>query len=203
MAQQLLQRLSERTAVVGVLGLGYVGLPLVRAFSGAKGGGLRCIGFDVDPVKIKKLLAGQSYIKHIPSAYIRELLERQRFDATTDFSRLAECDALIICVPTPLTKNRDPDMTYVVKTAEAIAKFLRKGQLVVLESTTYPGTTREVVLPVLEGSGLKVGKDFLLAYSPEREDPGARILIRCRFRKWWGGLIRCRSRRRARCIQWR
>ncbi|HUO08970.1 MAG TPA: nucleotide sugar dehydrogenase [Phycisphaerae bacterium] len=165
----LLSDLQNKKAVVGVLGLGYVGLPLIRAFSR---GGLRCVGFDVDPVKVKKLLAGQSYIKHIPSSYVRELLKEKRFDATTDFSRLKECDALIICVPTPLTKNRDPDMTYVVKTAETIAKHLQKGQLVVLESTTYPGTTREVVLPALEKSGLKVGKDFLLAYSPEREDPG-------------------------------
>jgi len=169
MLQELLSRLQNKKSIIGVLGLGYVGLPLVRAFSR---GGLRCVGFDVDPAKIKKLLAGQSYIKHIPSSYIRELLDEQRFDATTDFTRLKQCDALIICVPTPLTKNRDPDMTYVVKTAETIAKHLRKGQLVVLESTTYPGTTSEVVLPALEKSGLKVGKEFLLAYSPEREDPG-------------------------------
>jgi UDP-N-acetyl-D-glucosamine dehydrogenase len=169
MSKELLARLQKKQSVVGVLGLGYVGLPLIRAFSR---GGLRCVGFDVDPAKIKKLLAGQSYIKHIPSSFIRELLEQNRFDATADFSRLKECDALIICVPTPLTKNRDPDMTYVVKTAETISQHLRRGQLVVLESTTYPGTTREVVLPALEKSGLKVGKDFLLAYSPEREDPG-------------------------------
>jgi len=167
--QSIVERLQKKTAVVGVLGLGYVGLPLVRAFSN---GGLNCIGFDVDPMKVKKLLAGQSYIKHIPSSLVKELLAQNRFDATTDFSRLKECDALIICVPTPLTKNRDPDMKYVVMTAEAIAKELKKGQLVVLESTTYPGTTREVVLPVLVKSGMKVGKDFLLAYSPEREDPG-------------------------------
>jgi UDP-N-acetyl-D-glucosamine dehydrogenase len=169
MSQDILSRIETKTAVVGVLGLGYVGLPLVRAFTH---GGLRCIGFDVDPIKVKKLHAGQSYIKHIPSSFIKELLKQGRFEATTDFARQSECDALIICVPTPLTKNRDPDMTYVSGTAEMIAKHLRPGQLVVLESTTYPGTTREVVLPVLEKSGLKVGKDFLLAYSPEREDPG-------------------------------
>jgi len=169
MASTFLQRIADRSAIVGVLGLGYVGLPLVRAFSD---GGLRCVGFDVDPEKIRKLKAGQSYIKHIPSRLIQELNKQKRFDPTTDFSRLKECDVLIICVPTPLTKNRDPDMTYVIKTAEAIAQHLRKGQLVVLESTTYPGTTKEVVLPELEKSGLKVGRDFLLAYSPEREDPG-------------------------------
>ncbi len=169
MAASLISRIADRSAIVGVLGLGYVGLPLVRAFSD---GGLRCIGFDVDSEKIRKLKAGQSYIKHIPAKLIKELNQQNRFDCTTDFSRLKECDALIICVPTPLTKNRDPDMTYVIKTAQAIAQHLRKGQLVVLESTTYPGTTREVVLPELEKTGLKVGKDFLLAYSPEREDPG-------------------------------
>src|SRR6476469_4408535 len=116
MLDRLLRRLKRGEAVVGVMGLGYVGLPLVRAFSN---GGLRCIGFDVDPVKIKKLMAGQSYIKHIPASFVQELIKTKSFVATTDFSRLKECDALIICVPTPLTKNRDPDMTYVVKTAEA------------------------------------------------------------------------------------
>jgi UDP-N-acetyl-D-glucosamine dehydrogenase len=185
MMQRLLKRLSARQAVVGVLGLGYVGLPLVRAFSR---GGLRCVGFDVDPKKIEKLLAGHSYIKHIPSSMIRELLGKGHFDATTDFSRLRECDALIICVPTPLTKSRDPDMTYVVKTAEEIAKHLKKGQLVVLESTTYPGTTREVVLPVLEKSGLHAGRDFLLAYSPEREDPGRTDFDTVSIPKVVGGL---------------
>src|ERR1035437_6180400 len=153
MLNDLLKRLAHKKAVVGVLGLGYVGLPLIRAFSQ---GGLRCIGFDVDPAKVKKLVAGQSYIKHIPAAFIQDLLKTKSFIPTTDFSRLKECDALIICVPTPLTKNRDPDMTYVVQTAETIARHLRKGQLVVLESTTYPGTTTEVVLPALEKSGLRV-----------------------------------------------
>jgi UDP-N-acetyl-D-glucosamine dehydrogenase len=180
----LLRRIEQQEAVVGVLGLGYVGLPLVRAFSN---GGLRCVGFDVDPVKVKKLLAGQSYIKHIPSAYIRDLLRQKRFDATTDFARLGECDVLIICVPTPLTKNRDPDMTYVVNTSETIAAHLRKGQLVILESTTYPGTTREVVLPALEKSGLKAGRDFLLAYSPEREDPGRKDFDTATIPKVVGG----------------
>jgi len=176
MLQDFLARIRNQKSIVGILGLGYVGLPLIRAFTHAAtnggDGGLKCIGFDVDASKVQKLLKGQSYIKHIPSSYIQQLLKQGHFDATTDFSRLKECDALIICVPTPLTKNRDPDMTYVVATAEAISKHLRKGQLIVLESTTYPGTTKEVVLPTLQRSGLKVGTDFLLAYSPEREDPG-------------------------------
>jgi UDP-N-acetyl-D-glucosamine dehydrogenase len=192
MLDELLSRIEKGAAVVGVLGLGYVGLPLVRAFTqgqSASGGGagLRCLGFDVDPLKVKKLLAGQSYIKHIPSSYVKELIAGKRFDATTDFSRLAECDALIICVPTPLTKNRDPDMTYVASTAAAIAKHLKRGQLVVLESTTYPGTTREVVLPALEKSGLHVGRDFLLAYSPEREDPGRKDFNTASIPKVVGG----------------
>jgi UDP-N-acetyl-D-glucosamine dehydrogenase len=192
MVQRLLKRLSTRQAVVGVLGLGYVGLPLVRAFTG---GGLRCIGFDIDPKKIEKLLAGHSYIKHIPSSMIRELLGKGHFDATTDFSRLKECDALIICVPTPLTKSRDPDMTYVVKTTEAIAKHLRKGQLVVLESTTYPGTTEELVVPRLESGNklnLKVARTpedsgLHVAFSPEREDPGNDTVARHDIPKVVGG----------------
>ncbi len=172
MNDQLLKRLTSKNARIGILGLGYVGLPLVRAFSNA---GLKCLGFDTDPAKIKKLLAGKSYIKHIPASHIRDLLDSKKFDATIDFSRLPECDALIICVPTPLTKNREPDMTYVIHTAETIAKHLRKDQLIILESHhTYPGTTREILLPALEKNPhhLKVGKDFLVAYSPEREDPG-------------------------------
>jgi UDP-N-acetyl-D-glucosamine dehydrogenase len=196
MVDHFLQRLRQHNVVVGVLGLGYVGLPLVRAFTQGRSSngtasleraGLRCIGFDVDPAKIKKLLAGQSYIKHIPSAYVKELVASKRFDATTDFSRLQECDALIICVPTPLTKNRDPDMTYVARTAETIARHLQRGQLVVLESTTYPGTTREVVLPALEKSGLRAGRDFLLAYSPEREDPGRKDFHTASIPKVVGG----------------
>jgi UDP-N-acetyl-D-glucosamine dehydrogenase len=153
---------------VGIIGLGYVGLPLARAFASA---GTPVIGFDVDTVKISKLNAGESYIKQIPSSVIGSMRERG-FSATADFSRLAGADAILICVPTPLTEAREPDLTYVVKSAEAIAKHLRKGQLVVLESTTYPTTTRNVVLPILERSGLKCGEDFYLAFSPEREDPG-------------------------------
>ncbi|MGA2266262.1 MAG: nucleotide sugar dehydrogenase [Phycisphaerae bacterium] len=169
MIRELLHKIETRKAVVGVVGLGYVGLPLVREFVR---GGVRVLGFDIDTTKIAHLAAGRSYIEHIPSSMVREMVRSRRFQATSDFRRLSEPDAILICVPTPLTKQREPDMTYIVKTAEAIAPRLRKGQLVVLESTTYPGTTREVVLPILEKSGLKVGRDFFLAFSPEREDPG-------------------------------
>ncbi len=164
----LRDRIEGRTARVGIIGLGYVGLPLAKTFAA---GGYPVLGFDVDPVKIGKLAKDESYIAHVTADTLREMREKG-FEATADFARLAEADAVIICVPTPLTEAREPDLTYVVKSAEAVAKTLRKGQLVVLESTTYPGTTRKVVLPVLEATGLKVGKDFFLAFSPEREDPG-------------------------------
>ena len=169
MSDTLASLLANRRALVGVVGLGYVGLPLVQAFAAA---GFRTLGFDVDAGKIAKLRAGQSYIGHIPSQQIAELLAVGRFDATADLNRLDEPDAILICVPTPLTPSRDPDLSFVEQTTQAIARRLRPGQLIVLESTTYPGTTREVVLPILETSGLKAGRDFFLAYSPEREDPG-------------------------------
>jgi UDP-N-acetyl-D-glucosamine dehydrogenase len=165
----LVERIERKQAVVGVIGLGYVGLPLIRAFSNA---GFATIGFDVDGAKVRMLEKGKSYIRHIAPAVIADLVRNGRFSPTVDFSRMAHCDALIICVPTPLTMNREPDMQYVAGTAAAIADHLRPGQLIVLESTTYPGTTREVVQPALEAGGLKSGRDFLLAYSPEREDPG-------------------------------
>jgi UDP-N-acetyl-D-glucosamine dehydrogenase len=164
----LRDRIEARTARVGIIGLGYVGLPLARTFAA---GGYPVLGVDVDQVKIEKLARGESYIAHVTPDVLREM-RGKGFEATADFARLAEADAVIICVPTPLTDSREPDLTYVVKSAEAVARTLRKGQLVVLESTTYPGTTRKVVLPILEATGLKVGKDFFLAFSPEREDPG-------------------------------
>ena len=167
--KQFLDAVKNRTARVGVVGLGYVGLPLVRTFCGA---GFACLGFDVDSAKVESLNAGKSYIKHIPSSQIRALVEKEWFVASDDPKSLRECDALLICVPTPLSKTRDPDMTYVENTAHLIADNLRRGQLVVLESTTYPGTTRDLVKPILETSGLKAECDFFLAYSPEREDPG-------------------------------
>jgi UDP-N-acetyl-D-glucosamine dehydrogenase len=159
---------NQQPPTVGVIGLGYVGLPLARAFAGA---GLRVIGFDVDPRKVDRLNRGESYIKQIPDAAIARMRE-QRFQATDEFERLNEPDAILICVPTPLTEAREPDLTYVIRSAEAIATRLRRGQLVVLESTTYPTTTRNVVCPILERSGLTAGRDFFLAFSPEREDPG-------------------------------
>jgi UDP-N-acetyl-D-mannosaminuronate dehydrogenase len=168
MLSVLRSRIENKTATVGIIGLGYVGLPLARAFTAA---GFRVLGFDIDPGKIAKLNAGRSYIKQIPHAAIAEM-RAGGFEATDQFDRLGEPDAVLICVPTPLTDAREPDLTYVVNSAHAIAAKLRRGQLIVLESTTYPTTTRNVVLPVLERGGLAAGRDFFLAFSPEREDPG-------------------------------
>ncbi len=166
---KLERRIRNREALIGVIGMGYVGLPLARTFGRA---GFGVLGFDVDSQKIRTLNAGRSYIEHIPDSQIRELLDSRRFRATSHQRELGKPDALLICVPTPLSKSRDPDMSYVESTVRAIAKTLRRGQLVVLESTTYPGTTRDLVRPILEEGGLKAGRDFFLAYSPEREDPG-------------------------------
>ena len=168
-AQSLLDSIASRTCNVGVIGLGYVGLPLIDAFINA---GFCCTGFDVDDSKVTSLLAGKSYIKHIGNDKIAAWLDKDAIDATAEMERLGEPDVLLICVPTPLDDARDPDLKYVVGTCEAIAKSLRPGQLVVLESTTYPTTTRDVMVPILEKSGLKAGVDFFVAYSPEREDPG-------------------------------
>ena len=164
----LLARLQDRAATVGVIGLGYVGLPLARALARA---GFRVLGFDIDAAKVDKLNAGLSYIKQIPDATVAEM-RANRFEATDAFTRLGEADAILICVPTPLTDAREPDLSFVINSAHAIAGQLRPGQLIVLESTTYPSTTRGDVLPVLERTGLKAGTDFFLAFSPEREDPG-------------------------------
>jgi len=163
------EAIEQRTARVGIIGMGYVGLPLARTFCGA---GFRCVGFDVDSEKVRKLNAGVSYIKHIPSSLIRGLVNGDQLLASDDPKILGECDALIICVPTPLTASRDPDMRFVERTADLIAGHIKRGQLIVLESTTYPGTTRELLQPILESAGLRAERDFFLAYSPEREDPG-------------------------------
>ncbi len=163
------ERIDSGKAVVGIIGMGYVGLPLARAFSLK---GTQVLGFDIDDDKVKKLNRGSSYLKTIPDATVRKMLDAGTFEATSDPDRLGECDAIIICVPTPLSKTREPDLSYVVGSVRTILPRLHKGQLITLESTTYPGTTDEVVKPILEESGLKCGEDFFLAYSPEREDPG-------------------------------
>jgi UDP-N-acetyl-D-glucosamine dehydrogenase len=174
MPTDLQQKLTDKSALVGIIGLGYVGLPLVRAFIDA---GFRTLGFDVDQRKVTQLLEGQSYIGHISGDWIASCLKQDKFEPTTNMQRLGEADVLLICVPTPLSESRDPDLEYVKSTTQHIATHLRSGQLVVLESTTYPGTTRDVLLPILldqqEPAGkLEPGHDFFLAYSPEREDPG-------------------------------
>jgi len=167
---RLCRMFIDRKATIGVIGLGYVGLPLVCAICAE---GFKAVGFDIDPDKIDKLKAGQSYIGNIHSDRIGGYVKDEAFVPTADFSRLAEADAILMCVPTPLNRNREPDMTYVVETTKTIAETLRPGQLIVLESTTWPGTTRELVRPILEqATGLRSGIDFFLAFSPEREDPG-------------------------------
>jgi UDP-N-acetyl-D-glucosamine dehydrogenase len=161
--------IRERTARVAVIGLGYVGLPLLELFALK---GFPVLGLDIDPVKVERLEAGQSYIGHISSERVRALAATGRFQVTTDFARLVEADAILICVPTPLGSHHEPDLGAVVATGRSVGAHLRPGQLVVLESTTYPGTTRDVLRPELESGGLEAGRDFFLAYSPEREDPG-------------------------------
>lgn len=166
--ERLLSQFAERTATIGVIGLGYVGLPLSRALVQAR---FPVIGFDIDGQKVEQLNAGESYFRHLSSDTIARM-RGNGFRASTDFAELALADAIIICVPTPLTRNREPDMSFIEQTAATIRPYLRRGQLVVLESTTYPGTTTDVLRPILEQSGLRAGTDFFLAYSPEREDPG-------------------------------
>ena len=187
--QALLERFQDRSATVGVIGLGYVGLPLALTFAER---GFSVLGFDIDASKVESLGSGECYIRHLESDRVRSAIASGRLAATSDFSRLDEPDAILICVPTPLTKQREPDMTFVRRAAFQVRERLRPGQLVVLESTTYPGTTGELLLPILEGrcdrrgaggtarsaggrapSGLmRCGSDFFLAFSPEREDPG-------------------------------
>jgi UDP-N-acetyl-D-glucosamine dehydrogenase len=165
----LLPRMVQRQALIGIIGLGYVGLPLALA---AREAGFRVLGFDINPARVASINAGEQLISYISAEVMQAALQDGGLEATDDFARLSEPDVILICVPTPITKNRDPDLSFVAATAEAIGKVLRPGQLVVLESTTWPGTTREVVQPVLERNGLKVGKEIFLAFSPEREDPG-------------------------------
>lgn len=167
--EQTLARLTDRTATIGIVGLGYVGLPLALACVKA---GYNVIGFDINPGRVDAINGGEQVISYLDPAEMRSAIAAGKFMATADFNRLGEPDALSICVPTPLTRNRDPDLSYVVETTEMIAKTLRPGQLIVLESTTWPGTTREVVQPILESAGGIAGETFFIAYSPEREDPG-------------------------------
>jgi len=169
MKDHLIELIRSRKARIGVVGLGYVGLPLVLRFGEEH---FSVIGFDVDPEKVRRLSAGESYIRHISAEKIKALVGRKQFEATSEFSRMKEADCIIICVPTPLTEKKDPDLQYIEKTADSIAATLRKGQLVSLESTTYPGTTEEILLEKFRKTGLEVGKDYFLVFSPEREDPG-------------------------------
>jgi len=167
--QHLLRRINERTAHAAIIGLGYVGLPLAMAVARS---GIRVTGFDVDASKLPLLNSGKSYIGAVPDAELSRHAGAGMFDATDDFKRLGECDVIVICVPTPLNRHREPDLSFIEDSGEKIAQTLRPGQLVVLESTTYPGTTREILKPILEKSGLACGRDFFLGFSPEREDPG-------------------------------
>ncbi len=168
MQQTLIRKFERKNARIGVFGLGYVGLPLSLRFAEE---GFTAVGFDIDSMKIKKLMAGESYIEHIASARIKKA-RKQGFTATADFSQAKQCDALIICVPTPLNKYREPDLSYVTRTMDAIAPYLRKGQIVSLESTTYPGTTDEEIVPRIRARGFKIGREVYVVHSPEREDPG-------------------------------
>ena len=168
MNKELINKLNNKSAIIGIVGLGYVGIPLAIRFAQV---GYKVIGFDIDQEKTDKITAGKTYIKHIPDAAIKGAVDKG-MEATTDFTRTTEADALIMCVPTPLDLHREPDLSFVINTMDSLVPYLRKGQVVSLESTTYPGTTDEELKPRIESTGLKVGKDIFLVYSPEREDPG-------------------------------
>ena len=181
----LREKIEKKEALIGVIGLGYVGLPLVLRFWEM---GFAVLGFDTDPDKVDRLNRGESYIKHIPADQIKKMTDAKQFDVTIDFSRLSEADCILICVPTPLSDKMEPDLSYLLQTTETIANNLRKGQLIVLESTTYPGTTEEMLLPRLSSSDMKVGQDFFLAFSPEREDPGNKKFTATNIPKVVGGV---------------
>ena len=181
----LLSRIADRSARVGVIGLGYVGLPLALVFEES---GFPVTGFDVDPAKPEALQRGESYIRHIGRERVAKAFARGRIVATTDFDRLSECDTILVCVPTPLGRHREPDLSFIRATGDEVARRLRPGQLVVLESTTYPGTTREELLPRFRARGLECGKGFFLAFSPEREDPGNKSFHTQNIPKVVGGI---------------
>lgn len=182
-----LRKIKTREIKIGVIGLGYVGLPLVKIFLRK---GFEVVGFDIDERKVALLNQGKSYILHVRAEELKPYLDQGKFRATGDFSELTKVDAILICVPTPLDTHRSPDLTFIIKTTETIAQYLRPGQLVVLESTTYPGTTDEEMLPILERSGLRAGQDFFLAYSPERENPGDKNFSTEKIPKVIGGITR-------------
>jgi UDP-N-acetyl-D-glucosamine dehydrogenase len=181
----LLKKIQKDEALIGIIGLGYVGLPLALAFTGNN---FKVLGFDIDAKKIKALEKGDCYISHIDGDKVKQAVKSKKLSATSDFSRLNEPDVIIICVPTPLTAQRDPDMSYIIKTAGQVKNCLRPGQLIVLESTTYPGTTDELVKNMLEETGLICSRDFFLAFSPEREDPGNKSFSTTTIPKVVGGV---------------
>ncbi len=183
-AAQLRERIDQGTGVIGVVGLGYVGLPLLAAFHAA---GFRVIGFDKDPSKIEALHRGENYLSHLGKTLVSDMLG-DRFDATADHSRFGECDAILACVPTPLGRHLEPNLSYVESVATDVAATLRPGQIIVLESSTYPRTTRDVMLPLFEKTGLKLGTDYFVAYSPERENPGSKDFSTATIPKLVGGL---------------
>jgi len=185
MKNELINLITNKQAHVGVIGLGYVGLPLLVEFASK---GFKATGFEVDESKAEQINAGTSYIGDVPSRKVQEVVDARRLQATTDFNHLGECDAIIICVPTPLRKTKEPDISYILAASEEIAKRLHRGQVIVLESTTYPGTTDEVLLPMFEEKGLKLDEDFLLAFSPERVDPGNPSFLTHNIPKVVGGV---------------
>ncbi|HEU5050179.1 MAG TPA: nucleotide sugar dehydrogenase [Gemmatimonadales bacterium] len=190
-AQELIGKAERREVLFGIIGLGYVGLPLAVELARA---GYRVLGYDISQRVVEGLNAGRSHIKDVPDSALREILDAGRFEATTDPARLAEPDAISICVPTPLSKYKDPDVSYIVAATDAVRATLRRGQAVILESTTYPGTTREIMLPALESTGLTVGEDFFLAFSPERVDPGNEVYQTRNTPKVVGGITEACSR---------
>jgi UDP-N-acetyl-D-glucosamine dehydrogenase len=184
-AQELIDKAERRDVLFGIVGLGYVGLPLAMELAHA---GYRVLGFDVQPRVVEGLNGCHSHVKDVTDAQLRDAVSSGRFSATTDMSRMGEADAVSICVPTPLSKFKDPDVSYIVAATEAVKRTLRRGQAIILESTTYPGTTREILLPALESTGLRVGEDFFLAFSPERVDPGNPVYLTRNTPKVVGGI---------------